>query len=107
VGTTGAASASGTSGILFAGKLSAVYIDTIATTAGTFLRINQGDSPGLPYLSVSATADAWYFPRNGLVDSAGAATAGVDLFPVTGRLAFAVGTSVPGVHTAYIYVEEA
>jgi hypothetical protein len=105
-GTTGSASGVGTSSIWYSGKLHAVYFDTIATTASTQLRIAQNYSPSATLLNVNSTADGWHFPRTQAVDNTGSNTAGNAPFPVAGQLAFGVGTSVPGTHTAYIYIEE-
>jgi hypothetical protein len=106
-GTTGSASGATTASVSYSGKLHAVYFDTIATTASTFLRITQNYAPSATLLSANSTADSWYFPRNAIVTSAAAAVTGTSApYPVTGHLAFGVGTSVPGTHIAYIYIEE-
>jgi hypothetical protein len=106
-GTTGSASGTTTAGIWYSGKLYGIYFDTIATTASTQLRIVQNYAPSQALINVNNTADAWYFPRNAIVTSDGTAVTGTSgAYPVTGQLAFGVGTSVPGTHTAYIYIEE-
>jgi len=107
-GTTGSASGTTTAAVWYSGKLHAVYFDTTATTAGTYLRIMQDYSPGVTLLSVNSTADGWYFPRNELHTDAGTAAAAntAGAYPVTGYLAFGVGSSVPTTHVAYVYIEE-
>jgi hypothetical protein len=105
-GTTGSASGVGTASIWYSGNLHAVYFDTIATTASSQLRIVQNYSPSVTLLNVNSTADGWYFPRTQAKDNAGSNTAGNAPYPITGQLAFGVGTSVPGTHTAYIYIQE-
>lgn len=106
-GTTGSASGATTSGLWYSGRLHAVYFDTVATTASTFLRIMQNYAPSQTLLSVNSTADGWYFPRRAMVTEAGVGVANTSAcYPITGQLAFGVGTSVPTTHTAYIYIEE-
>jgi hypothetical protein len=105
-GTTGSATATSTAAVSYDGKLFGVYFDAVATTASTVMRLKQAETPTASLFSVSATADGWYFPRAGLVDNAGTSTAGTAPYPITGRLAFQVSTSVPSQHTAYIYIEE-
>lgn len=120
VTTTGAAgSATGdtTSAIVLRGKLHAVYLDYNASAPGatTDVAISQAQAPSATLLTVTNNAtDGWYFPRQQVCDTAGAALtydgseAVSEPLPVDGKLTVAVAQSnalAPCV-TAYLYIED-
>jgi hypothetical protein len=106
-GTTGGASGNSTASVFYSGNLHAVYLDYYGSSASTCVRLSQGIAPSQNLLTVNSnSADGWYFPRSTLVTSVAGATSGNAPFPVTEKLVMSVGTSVPQVHTAYVYIQE-
>jgi len=108
-GTTGSATGSQTASVLYVGTLHSIYLDAVATTASTVVHLRQSGAPSQNYLIVSTTADGWYYPRKKLNTNTGTSytsTVGLSPFPVTDYLRFAIGTSVPSEHKAYVYIEE-
>jgi len=116
--TTGAdasALGSGTSPMV-RGKLHAVFLDYHASCPATAdVTVSMAEAPSKTLLTVTDSAtDGWYFPRNAVHSTAGAALTYdgtrpvAEAFPITGRLTVAIAgaNALTNCVVAYLYIEE-